>query len=317
MLAIDTIKSHQGVSLFIQKVLDQVYTEEDGREIRDELTDHIFSLASDYIEAGHSEDTAIKKALLQMGDPSEIGYSFTDYDGMKRRQYLRVGLKWLACLLILLTMVITIELSGGFASLFSDSSSSSSDTSPWFLLYQLVSLPFYLCLSITQGRFHLNGMPLGRLKISKEPILILWACKKRLPWEYIAVGVFFLPMFLMFLFLMAYEGDNPLYVIAFLAVISFSIWLIFYSEKYRIPKYLVLEEGIVIKNRLISWAAIDRISWTKDYMSSNRSHHKLIIEHLCRVPDQRRMNSGLSVKRVIDVNHNQYFQLKAIIGERV
>ncbi|GAB6106618.1 permease prefix domain 1-containing protein [Fusibacter bizertensis] len=322
-LAIEDIKAHENVTMFIQKVLDQVYTEEEGQVIKDELIDHIFSLTEDYMAAGHGKEIAIRKALLQMGDPAEIGYSFTDYDGMKKRKFLRVGLKWLGVLIIILTFVVTVQLSGGFKAVFSDTSSSTSSSRgpDWFFVYYIFYFPFIALTSMTQGGAGLTGIPLSQLKISKEPLLILWSYKKRFPWEYFFLVIFFIPVLLVFVVLFASEGNNPIYAFVFLSVLTFSIWLMFHSEKYRIPKYVVLEEGIVVKNRLISWTAMDRISWAKDYMASSECHYKLIIEHVYRAPDraQNKKNrySGMTVKKNIDVNANQYRQLQAIMRERV
>ncbi len=322
-LIIDDIISHKNVTQFIQKVLDQVYTEEEGRAIKDELIDHIFSLAQDYMAAGHPKENAIRKALLQMGDPSEIGYSFTDYEGMKKRKLLRVGLKWLGVLIILLTIVVTVELSGGFKEVFAGTSSSSTDSSgpDWFIFYYIFYLPLIIINSKNGAYAGLNGIPLSKLKISKEPLLILWSYKKRFPWEYFFLVIFFIPVILIFVVIFAAEGNNPAYAFAFFATLSFSVWLMFHSEKYRIPKYVVLEDGIVIKNRLISWTAIDRISWTKDYMASSEDHYQLIIEHISRVPNKahnkKHQSSGMTIKKNIDVNANQYRQLQAIIKERM
>ncbi len=322
-LTVKDITTHENVLMFIQKVLDQVYTEEEGHAIKDELIDHIFSLAEDYMDAGHSKETAIKKALFQMGDPSEIGYSFTDYEGMKRRKFLRVGLKWLGVLIILLTIVVTVELSGGFKAVFSDTSGSSSSSSgpDWFIIYYIFYLPFIIINGNLSASAGLNGIPLSKLKISKEPLLILWSYKKRFPWEYFFLVIFFIPVILIFVVIFASEGNNPVYAFVFLSVLTFSVWLMFHSEKYRIPKYVVLEEGIVVKNKLISWTAIDRISWTKDYMASSEDHYKLIIEHISRVPNKnvnkKYMTSGVTIKKNIDVNANQYRQLQAIIKERM
>ena len=307
------ISNHESVIAFIQKVLDQVYTEDEGKVIRDELLDHLYSLTEDYMAAGHFKEASIRKALLQMGDPSEIGYSFTDYEGMKRRKFLRVGLKAVASILIIVTLGSVMMFSGtsidpqvGEIRTFGDL---------WSLFFYLVYLPLIFSSSFqTQA---MKGIPVHKLKISKEPLLVLWSYKKRFPWEYFFISIFFLPILLVFMVIFVYEGSNIFLVIGFITTITFSIWLFVHSEKYRIPKYLILDEGIVMKSKFISWTAIDRISWSRDYMSSNEEHYKLIIEHIPKLTYKSSKTSPITIKKSIDVNANQYQQVVAILKERV
>ena len=320
--SMESLQLNEHVNHFIQKVLDQIYTETDGVAIRDEMLDHIYSLTEDYLRAGHSQEVAINKALLQMGDPAEIGYSFTDYEGMKKRKMLRVGLKCLAGAIIIGLFLLMIHLSGGFAEVFKSSpDDASSDSSGGFLsFFYMFYFPILFYFNIkSQGLYGLSGIPMNRLKITKEPLLILWPYKKRFPWEYTLLGVFFLPIILVFIILFASEGNNPLYAVGFILAICISIWLVIHSEKYRIPKYMILEEGIVIKNNLITWASIDKISWTRDYLSKDDGHHRLILEHVFRVDPKTSAHSrsGFTHKRNIDVNANQYKQINAIIKERI
>ncbi len=310
------IANHKSVIAFIQKVLDQVYTEDEGKVIKDELLDHLYSLTEDYMAAGHFKEASVRKALLQMGDPSEIGYSFTDYEGMKRRKFLRVGLKAVASLLIIATLGSVVMFSGTFTD------PQVGETQPfgdlWSLFFNFVYIPLILFSNFqTQALSGMKGIPVHKLKISKEPLLVLWSYKKRFPWEYFFISIFFLPILLVFMVIFVYEGSNIFLMIGFIATITFSIWLFVHSEKYRIPKYLILDEGIVMKSKFISWTAIDRISWSRDYMSSNEEHYKLIIEHIPKLTSKNSKTSPITIKKSIDVNANQYQQVVAILKERV
>lgn len=309
------ILNHESVIAFIQKVLDQVYTEDEGRVIKDELLDHLYSLTEDYMAAGHYKEASIRKALLQMGDPAEIGYSFTDYEGMKRRKFLRIGLKVLASVLIIATLGSVMIFSGASTEPKIEDPLSFGDL--WTMLFYCLYFPIMIYSNFqTQGLSGINGIPVHQLKISQDPLLVLWAYKKRFPWEYFFISIFFLPIILVFMVIFAYEGSNLFLMIGFIATIAFSIWLFIHSEKYRIPKYLILEDGIVIKNRFISWTAIDRISWSRDYMSSNEKHYKLIIEHVHKLSNNNKV-TPMTIKKSIDVNANQYHQVISILRERV
>lgn len=71
----------------------------------------------DYMENGYSQEAAMHKALLQMGDPKEIGYSFTDYQAMKIRKMKLIGSKILSGLLVFGLIVFLIVSSGESESL--------------------------------------------------------------------------------------------------------------------------------------------------------------------------------------------------------
>lgn len=265
-LTIEKIENHVAVKDFIQKVLDLVYTEDEGMTIRAELLDHILSLSEDFEAAGHSSDMAVHKALLQMGDPAEIGYSFTDYEGMKRRRRMLVGLKILGLGLMLGATFALAFMTGGSGSGSGSNASAAIDSGTtesgglldsWLSLYYIIYFPFMLWINLkTQAQHGINGIPIG-------------------------------------------------------------IWLLIHSEKFRIPKYLILEEGLVIKNNLVTWTSIDRIYWTRDYMSTGKGHYKLTIEHIIRNQGRKTMQSGMTIKRNIDVNANQYHQVNSLIKERI
>lgn len=334
VLTINLIKSNPAVHLFIEKVLVQLYTEEDANAIQDELTDHLYSLALDYYEAGHTVEASIHKALLQMGDPTEIGYSFTDYDAMKKRRRLLITFKALGILVLITTLTVTFILSAQ-----TDSNSQNNDTTATLSEYAQLQLnvtnygaieTFFSYVSYYTKRFssdffyflyfplifltnirqfQLAGIPIKRLDISKEPLLILWPYKKSFPWEYFLITLFFVPIIIVFIILMVSEGVYFLSPVAFIASVSFSFWLYFHSEVFRIPKYMVLDDGILIKNRLITWASIDKISWIHDYASKG-NHYKLIIENKT-IPGS---NYKISRKRTVYVNRNQHTQLANIFN---
>lgn len=309
-ITMENINQHQAVRDFIQGVVDKLYTSEDAFAIEAELKDHILSLSEDYLAAGHSRDAAIRKALLQMGDPGEIGYSFTDFTAMKRRKLLRVGLKWAAVIILLLAFAFVLVLAAASDSgAVSNSENDSMGLSVFYMLY----MPFIVWLNLQNQGVYRIGIPVGQVKLSKAPLMILWPYKQRFQWEYLALGMFFVPIIIVFMIMGAYEGGNPLAMVAFVAVVAFSIWLFFFSERFRIPKYMLLEEGLVIKNRLVSWTAIDRISWTPDYLA-NSHHYVLTLEHVIRNQKaQKSLND--SVKTKVYVNNLQYRQLNAIIKQ--
>lgn len=324
-LTIEKIENHVAVKDFIQKVLDLVYTEDEGMTIRAELLDHILSLSEDFEAAGHSSDMAVHKALHQMGDPAEIGYSFTDYEGMKRRRRMLVGLKILGLGLMLGATFALAFMTGGSGSGSNASAAIDSGTAEsgglldsWLSLYYIIYFPFMLWINLkTQAQHGINGIPIRKLKLSKEPLLVLWSYKKRFPMEYLIISVFFVPILIVFAVIIISEGESPLGFFGFISAISIGIWLLIHSEKFRIPKYLILEEGLVIKNNLVTWTSIDRIYWTRDYMSKGKGHYKLTIEHIIRNQGRKTMQSGMTIKRNIDVNANQYHQVNSLIKERI
>lgn len=314
-LNIETIENHVAVKEFIQKVLDLVYTEDEGMTIRAELLDHILSLTEDYRAAGHQVEVSIRKALLQMGDPAEIGFSFTDYEGMKRRRRLLIGLKLLGLGIMMGAAIILVLLSSESGGMPPEKSGGFDS---WFSVFYLFYMPFMLWTSLkTQSQYGVNGIPIRKLKLSKEPLLVLWSYKKRFPIEYAILSVFFMPVIIVFVILAISEGSSPLGFLGFVGAVSLSIWLLVHSEKYRIPKYMVLEEGLVIKNMFVSWTSIDRIYWTRDYLSTGKGHYKLTIEHVVRNHNKKYSQSGITIKKNIDVNANQYHQMNALIKERI
>ena len=324
-ITLETLEQNNGVNEFIQKVLDQIYTEDEGMTIKAELQDHILSLAEDYAAAGHSIEASIRKALYQMGDPAEIGYSFTDYEGMKRRRRLLVGFKVLALAIMIGVTAFVIWVSSGSTpepdTVVNANAHHDGGLDRIMSLYYLIYFPVLFWINIkSQSQNGIGGIPVKKLKISKEPLLVLWSYKKRFPLEYLVLSVFFVPIILTFAVIFISEGSSPFSFFGVIFAFVLGIWLLMHSEKYRIPKYMIMEEGIVIKNSLVSWTTIDRIYWTKDYLSTDKGHYKLTIEHIYRVSNQAKGKyryNNMTVKRNIEVNANQYLQVNSLIKERI
>lgn len=308
---------YEAVNAFLDKVMTQIYTEDEAKSITFELLDHILSLTEDYLEAGHIEGIAVSKALYQMGDPAEIGFSFTDYEGLRRRKLMRVGLKFSAIMIITLTFIIMI-IKGSLFTEGSDMTREVTHTSVSNLLYLFYFPMMMISLrSSFQAQYSLNGVSMDRLKISKEPLMVLWPYKKRFPWEYVLFSVFFMPIIIIFVIAYIFEGGSPFSAIGFLTAVSLSVWLFFHSEKYRIPKYVVLEDGLLIKNHLISWAAIDRYNWIRDYRTAGAIHYRLSIEHVMKQNLAASNAFQGTFKRHIDVNASQYATLSRILKEKI
>lgn len=310
---VDIIRQHPSVQEFLQRVIDRLYTSEDALAIEAELVDHIYSLSEDYLSAGHTQETAIRKALLQMGDPSEIGYSFTDFDAMRRRKYMRVGLKWAAALILVTTLALLILLTEGSQNGTSISNSEDND-SYLFIILNLINCGMTF-MNITRLRSKRMGISTNKLKISQMPLLILWPYKRRFQWEYVVVALFFVPLLAIFPFLIAYEGDSPILFFSFFSAVLLSIGLFFYSERFRVPKYMVLEEGLIIRNQLISWTSIDRMRWSSDYLG-NSQHFILTLEfNTVKTNKDKAPHNSLTAK--VYVNSKQYRQVNAILKEYI
>lgn len=312
---------NEAMEEFIQKVISQVHTEEEAREIREELTDHIESLISDYEENGYRHEAATHKALLQMGDPKEIGYSFTDYQAMKIRKMKLIGSKIFSGILVIGLIIFLMVVSSGESESIQQQGQVAQEGgesffgSMGYVLFQLLYLPllFFNASRSTSGQY---GIPVRKIQFSGEPLMILWPYKKRFPWEYWFFGIFFVPIVIIFLIVFAYEGGNPIYFFGFFAVIGIAVYVFFWGERFRIPKYVVYEEGIQVGSMLITWASIDRLTWVSDYRSHHKGNHRLMMEHLFRASLDPKRSNTMMTKRFIEVNQAQSLQLKEIIKKR-
>ena len=288
---------------FLNRVERQIYTEDSANEIKEELLDHIECLITDYEEAGAQEEEAISKALLQMGDPKEIGYAFTDYEAMKKRKYLLSFFKVSSILMLLMTclpMIITSKGDWSFSFKLNESLS-------------LVTNGFNIWLAISTGSL-LLGHSTKLLDLDSTPFAIVWPVKERFKWEYLMIAFFFLPLFLVFFFVYFYEeGFSTLTVLAMwpMLTLAYSIWAFQFKEKFRVPKVMVVNEGFVIKGRFISWTGIASYSWSKDFWAKDQSHYKLQLNTF------QKNNGQSGFKRNISVNKRQYAYINEFLKARI
>jgi len=290
------------IQSFLTHVEQQIFTEHSADLIKEELLDHIECLIEDYKESDLSEDEAISKALLQMGDPREIGYSFTDYDAMKKRKYTMIGFKISSLLAIVMTLLIGIFSSSG-QMVIEDVTS----------MIPMMANFLNVWIIITTGSM-IMGYSMKFIDLDTTPYLILWPVKERFKWEYWAIALFFLPIVVIFFFIYFYEEGISTFTITALwpmLTISYSIWALVFSEKFRIPKCIVVNEGFIIKGRFISWTSISSYTWSKDFLAKNQEHYKLTLKSF------QTTNNQQPLKRVIGIHKRQQAHLQAFLRERV
>ncbi|GMQ58501.1 hypothetical protein AN1V17_28960 [Vallitalea sediminicola] len=277
---------------FLDKVGNQINTEEEALRIKDELVDHIDCLISEFIDMGYSSDKAISKALMQMGDPNEIGYSFTNRDVIKRRNKLIMMFRIISIGLLILGCCILF--------VFTEYSTESLGS----IIYSINILNIVGFSSITS---HTNSKYL--INSEDIPILIIWPVKKHIYLEYIISGIIFSPILILFctgLVLGAIE-DNTLWKLILLIVIfTAAIVLAFLVNKLRIPKYMITNEGLIVLGKFISWTAIDKVRWLNSYYKNETNYIFQLLD-----------NSGFPITRKIKVSKNQYKMVSGIIAERV
>ncbi|WP_338536219.1 hypothetical protein [Helicovermis profundi] len=285
---------------FIESVEKMLYIEENSSDIKSELLDHIECLVSDYMDSGFDLDTSISKSLYDMGDPKEIGYSFADFDYMKKRKYIRLALKYSSILLIVLLLIFD----------YTEKIRNGSDNI--LLIINIINI--FFAYSSKNFIYHKVKM----LDLNTSPNLILWSSKKRFPWEYFILGMFFAPIILMFIGLYFMdEGINLVSILNMwpLAIIFYSTWAFFYSEKFRIPKYIVSENGLIVKGVLISWIYIKSYSWSSDYMSKDNKDYSLDLK-LFNNKDNKKVSIYYLNKRLY-VNRKQKNYMDQILRERI
>lgn len=280
------------IKLFLDKVGNQINTEEEAIKIKDELIDHIDCLTEEFIDMGYSNDEAISKALMQMGDPNEIGYSFTNREAVrKRNRFIRVlriisiGLLIIGCVALVVVNEYSTEDLGS-------------------VIYIIDILNIFGLYSFT---FHTSS----RYLINSEdiPILIIWPVKRHIHVEYIISGIIFSPIPIIFCTCMISEviEDMGLWILILLIVIfSSAIILAFVINKLRIPKYIITNEGLIIHGRFISWTAINEVRWLNSYYKNETNYMLQILD-----------NGNFPITRKIKVSNNQYEMVSSIISERV
>lgn len=288
-------RKHEKVELFLDELANQIHTEDEAKDIKDELYDHIKSSIDEYLDMEYSLESAVSKSLLSMGDPREIGYSFTNYDLMKKRKMLMYIFKAFGTA-ILMSIVMYIDYKE-----FIINGDQMGLTSMCLSL-----LLVYLSLKTA---LNLYGRPIRTLDIDTNPLFIIWPVKKKLAIEYKIFMFIFSPVPILFTFLIFYEGarSNGLLYTAFLyALFLLSVFMIIYSEKYRIPKYMIIEEGVVIKNRFTSWTAIEGYLW-RSSKQDDKVYHSLKFTN----------NKRLSVTRDIVIGEKQKVFLTKLLAEKI
>ncbi len=267
------------IERFIELVTMQVHTQAEAQHIEEELREHIQCLVEDYVEGGYGPDEAIGKALFQMGDPSEIGFSFTDYDLMKKRRYMLWGFKVLSVLSMLAMMGLMI-MGQGF----------DSETTSLFVLPLVV---FFIITQLSGTASLMADRSAKLFDLDSRPLLIIWPVKSTIRWEYIVIGALFSPVVFIFMFLFAYEARSATELVAgFMTFGAFlaAIFFFFYGEKFRIPKYIIVEDGLVIKGKFLSWATIMDVQWRKEHRK-NEAVYKLVLRNGLGMP----VTSGIPV----------------------
>jgi len=280
------------IALFLDKVGNQINTEEEALKIKDELIDHIDCLTEELIDMGYSNDEAISKALMQMGDPNEIGYSFTNRDVVRKRNQLIRMLRMLSIGLLIIGCVILF--------VFTEYSTESLGSVIYF--FNILNIVGFSSLtSHTNSKYLMNSEDI--------PILIIWPVKKHIYVEYIIIGIIFSPILILFgtgLVLGAIE-DNTLWKLILLIIIFTSaIISTFLINKLRIPKYIVTNEGLIVLGKFISWTAINNVRWLNSYYKNENTYMLQILD-----------NRGFPITRKIKVSNNQYEMVSSIISERV
>jgi len=284
------------IKSFLERVEKQIYTEDESDLIKNELEDHIQCLVEDYEDAGLEKNHAVSKALLQMGDPREIGYSFADYDGMKKRKHIMLFFK-LSAMFAMFSPFVLAFLNGdkGITSYF-----------PMFISFGNV----YMILTVG-SLIHSHSMKF--LELDTTPYLILWPTKERFKWEYFALFLFMVPMIILFLGLYFFEAGLKIISIVNLwpiLAIIYGIWALTHSEKYRIPKYMVIDDGFIIKGRLVSWTSIKSYTWTKDFLSKSQDDYRLILTSYQR-------EGQAPLKKTLNIHNRQHHYLQTILREKM
>lgn len=265
--------SEQKINDFLDLIGRQIYTESEARAVTLELRDHIETLSEDYIENGYERDKAVERSLRQMGNPSEIGQAFNDPQLAQSRQHAMIGLKCLsACCVVFCVLWIGrlagISWKGGFHFLMTHpvgvTDVLSNDGSVLIDLFNVVNILF--ATQYVQNRSSLKGKWLG---LELVPLLIVWPVRKKIDKVIIFSSLIFLGPFFSLFFLPSF--DNGFNAVSFVNTFIFLLlgamvpFTYLYSEKYRMPKAVVLAEGLLIRDQFVSWTAMDKIKWRKNH----------------------------------------------------
>ena len=263
---------HPKVQQFLDTLGNQIHTENEAAAIKTEMFDHIESAKEDYFDGGYSESDAISYALKDMGDPSEIGYAFTNYTAMRKRNRIRLTLKSVG-ILGLLTLFCAI--------VYSDYRANPSEFESIELVTPFSFLAIYYYM-FKASMFLRADRTLKNLDVDVKPLLIIWPVKKPIETEHKLLALIFSPIFIVFGWLFLHESlieGTLLSGTLFLAVLLACIGLVFYSEAFRIPKTIIVEDGIVLKGNLLSWTAINHFKWQEVKTKKGRYYKLKLTGH--------------------------------------
>lgn len=293
---------HPSVLEFLENIERQLLTETTAESIREEMLDHIICMVEDYEDDGMAFDEAVEQSLKNMGDPLSIGYAFTDFNAMKRREWTRKALKYsgLSLLIGFFVYWVRMDIINGESDMIS-------------ILMLMIEFPMIYAITKYGITYRKEGHASGYrrrkyLDLTSKPVMILWPAKKSIPFEYIALPLFFSPIFiLLFVGVLSdviHAQKIALFVIN-VVVFFGGVFLFFFSEKYRIPKYVVLEDGLLIKGKLLSWTSMAKIQFKTDY-SYKEKPTKVIYQ----------MIEGMHAGSIF-INSKQVTWLKAFMNEKV
>lgn len=290
-------QSDPRITRFTELLMNQLHTEAEALQIREEMIDHIDCLMADYLSRDYSYDKAIITTLKQMGDPTMIGYAFTDPDIMKRRNFFLWLFKSFSALFIL-TIIGVIVLTTPTLPDLAEASS--------FLMF--IGVYITLLLSFKKG-----STKLRYLDIDAKPLLIVWPVKVKISKINLAIGSFialvFSPLLIFFVVGIFSElyNTNGLFATLICTVSTFlALGFAYYSEKFRIPKHILCEEGIITKGRLTPWIAFDKIRIQNDFMGATTNKTVELMD-----------NRSIPMHKKLKVHEQQIEMVKSIIFDKI
>ena len=285
------LKNHPAVADYFKVLSHQLYTETEFERIEVEMLDHLECLVEDYQGYAKSYDEAVQKALLAMGNPKDIGLGFNNPQAIAkytRQRHVYSALSAGALILamtafigfnpvnVVVPLIELLRTPIGFLEILKLFSTSDGlgDLMFNFFIY------FYIgtAVSMYHKRQYRNSQS---LQMNLTPVMVLWQVKTIFRWEYVLLGVLLMPMPLtLFGSALAMETDwQSITRVALqggIGIMAFIISLILFrtADQYRVPKYVVLQEGFLIKDRFVTWTAIDKVRWRQDY-SGDVKYYKL------------------------------------------
>lgn len=292
-------KVYSATESFLEIIGNQIYTQENAQAVMDELRDHVLTSTTDYLALGYSEEEAEAKALKQMGEPSELGIALNDPKEAARRAMWRRAYRVLA-LVLPLSFIVVLSwpfLMGGDIYRIGRPSlrGAVTDGVDFLNLYNVINL-------LVIGTV-LNSRYIGKcsyLGFKLKPLLVVWPVRKRVRLDlvWLAVGITFGGPMLVAYYMPAFaEGFEPrwFFMESYLLLSVVGAWLAYRrSEVHRIPKVIVSSEGMVIREKFISWTAIDSFSWMRIKVGDNH-YYKLKLKNA----------QGRRIADEIEVSQNQ------------